>query len=78
MFDFLKKKQLHSDAEQSSTELVALETQETAICEVETKMIAKITPTELMEYMSCFDQLCTNKCNGNEILNFSEIKWHGK
>ena len=52
MFDFLKKKQLHSDAEQSSTELVALETQETAICEVETKMIAKITPTELMEYMN--------------------------
>ena len=34
--------------------------------------------TELMEYMSCFDQLCTNKCNGNEILNFSKIKWHGK
>lgn len=52
MFDFLKKKQLHSDAEQPSTELVASEPQETAICEVETKMIAKITPAELMEYMN--------------------------
>lgn len=52
MFNFLKKKQLPSDAEQSSTKLVAAESQETAICEVETKMIAKITPAELMEYMN--------------------------
>ena len=52
MYNFLKKKQLPSDAEQSSTKLVAAESQETAICEVETKMIAKITPAELMEYMN--------------------------
>lgn len=52
MFDFLKKKQLLPNVEQPSTELVAAEPQETAICEVETKMIAKITPAELMEYMN--------------------------
>jgi len=52
MFNFLKKKQLPSDMEQPSTDLVAAESQETAICEVETKMIAKITPAELMEYMN--------------------------
>lgn len=52
MFDFLKKKQLPSDAKQPSTELVVAEPQETTICEIETKMIAKITPAELMEYMN--------------------------
>lgn len=52
MFDFLKKKQLPSDTKQPSTELVVAEPQETAICEIETKMIAKITLAELMEYMN--------------------------
>ena len=36
MFDFLKKKQLPSDAKQPSTELVVAEPQETTICEIET------------------------------------------
>ena len=52
MFDFLKKKQLPSDVKQPSTELAAAESQETAICEVESKVIKRITPTELAEYMS--------------------------
>lgn len=52
MFEFLKKKQLPSDVEQPSTELIKAESQETAICEVETEMIAKITPAELMVYMN--------------------------
>ena len=52
MFNFLKKKQLPSDVEQPSTELATAAVQETAISEVETKMVAKITPAELMEYMN--------------------------
>lgn len=52
MFVFFKKKHIPSDVEHPGTELAAAESQETAICEVESKVIKRITPTELAEYMS--------------------------
>ena len=52
MFNLFKKKQT-SYAEQSTIESIETgDVQETAICEVESKVIKKITPTELAEYMS--------------------------
>ena len=52
MFNLFKKKQT-SDAEQPTTELIeTVDVQETAICEVESNVIKRITPTELAEYMS--------------------------
>lgn len=52
MFDFLKKKQISFEGEQPSNDLVAAEIQEAAICEGETKIVAKITSAEMMEYMN--------------------------
>lgn len=48
MFDFFKKKHIPSEVKHPGTELAAAESQETAICEVESKAIKRITPTGTM------------------------------